>query len=144
MSFKHNKNITLAFTHLENIMADVKPTGYEEFNSISDFKYLKRYEDDLFSKAFRTRVPIDDPLVVGYNYIFITAPRLAVLPSAYSSINLGNGVSPIERYYNNTARHLGLPLEGKGNKINTLYDPKIIKILSGTSTVSRFMLPLTN
>jgi hypothetical protein len=116
----------------------------EEYDKIEEFKYIKRYEDDLFSKAFKTRVPIDDPLVVGYNYIFITAPRLGVLPSAYANLKLDPSVNPIERYYNNTARHLHLPLEGKGKTGNVLYDPKIIEMLSGTSNKSRFMLPLSN
>ena len=122
---------------------DITDSSLSDFNSIEEFHYLRRYEDDLFNNLYNNRVPIDDPLVTGYNFIFITTPNIAIQEGHYSSIKLSNNVSPIEKYYNNTARHLCLPISGKTD-INLLYDPRIIQLLGGKGSNNRFMNPLTN
>ena len=83
---------------------------------------------------WRNRKVKDDPLVTGYNYLFITAPELPI-HSKSPSMTGGNNT---ELILSNNQRVLGLPSEGGDNRIS-IYSREIIEALSG-STMS--MIPV--
>lgn len=82
-------------------------------------------------KFWRNRRVKDDPLVTGYNYIFVTAPELPV--DNRSPSLAGSAQSNI--ILSNNQRVLGLPREGSPS----IYSQDIVELLSGYKSA---MLPI--
>jgi hypothetical protein len=123
------------------------PNDAPDFSQIDIIDFLNRKYSDLSTKIYPIRVPLLDPLIVGYNYIFMTCPRLSIVPEAFPISQDPFLQNLRHEQYNNTARQLGLPLyePDPGEEPNSLiYDNATIQILAGGSGISPFIPLVTN
>ena len=140
-------------------MAEI-PTSNADFDKIKEIDHISVDHITRKRTILQHRVAIDDPLVTGYNYIFMTCPKLSLSISQYqealSTIKHPNAQPMAIQYYNNTARWLGLPLSGSGLKEDNadpeidgrkniiIFDEDIRQVLSGGAGISPFIPIITN
>ena len=105
-------------SELDDYMKGLSVEDRDDLNYTLDRDEMKRF--------WRFRRPINDPLVTGYNYVFVTAPELPFTTQSPSFAGIVHqaGVSGIIQ---KNTRVLGLP--GNGN--TSIYSNDIVSMLAG-------------